>query len=144
VNMRVQRVFGFGPSRSGAGGPTQADMQGRGPGGGGPGGGGPRGGGMGGPGGGGGMRMGPMGGGRGGFGGGASSDHRYTITLSANFTNILNHNNPGGYQGVLTSTQFGEPTTVNTGFGGGFGGPGGFAGSMANNRRIELSMRFSF
>ena len=84
-----------------------------------------------------------MGGGRGGFGG-AASDHRYNLTLSANFTNILNHTNPGGYQGVLTSNQFGLPTSVNTGFGGGFGGPGGFGGATANNRRVELSMRFSF
>ena len=38
------------------------------------------------------------------------------------FTNILNHLNPGGYQGVLTSNEFGQPTSVNTGFGGGFGG----------------------
>jgi hypothetical protein len=149
VNMRVQRVFGFGPSRSASAGPSASDMRG-GPGGGGPGGGrGGFGGGDGGPrggGGGGGMRMGPMGGGRGGFGGmGASSDHRYSVTLSANFTNILNHTNPGGYQGVLTSNQFGEPTSVNTGFGGGFGGLGGpGGGGTANNRRVELSLRFSF
>ena len=94
------------------------------------------------------MRMGPAGGGRGGFGGfgGAASDHRYNVTVSANFTNILNHTNPGGYQGVLTSNQFGEPTSVNTGFGGGFGpgGPGAFGGGTANNRRVELSLRFSF
>jgi hypothetical protein len=91
---------------------------------------------------GGGMRMGPVGGGRGGFGG--TSDHRYNLTISANFTNILNHTNPGGYQGVLTSNQFGQPTSVNTGFGGGFGGPGGPGGTTANNRRVELSMRFTF
>ena len=93
------------------------------------------------------MRMGPAGGGRGGFGGGGpSSDRRYTMTVSANFTNILNHNNPGGYQGVLTSNQFGQPTSVNTGFGGGQGGPGGGGpnGSSADNRRVELSIRFSF
>jgi len=148
VNMRVQKVFGFGPSRGGrSSGPTAGDMRGGGgPGGGGRGGfGGPGGGG---PGGGGGMRMGPAGGGRGGFGGfgGAASDHRYNVTVSANFTNILNHTNPGGYQGVLTSNQFGEPTSVNTGFGGGFGpgGSGAFGGGTANNRRVELSLRFSF
>jgi hypothetical protein len=154
ANMRVQRVFGFGGKRSSA---AQADQNmGRGgmggPGGdrggfGGPGGGGggPRGGG--GMGGGGGMRMGPMGGGGRGMGGGPSSDQRYTVTLSANFTNILNHTNPGGYQGVLTSNQFGQPTSVSTGFGGGpGGGPGGGGpgGVTANNRRVEFSMRFSF
>jgi hypothetical protein len=60
-------------------------------------------------------------------------------------TNVLNHFNPGGYQGVLTSTQFGQPTTVNTGFGGGgFQGGPAQAGSVANNRRIELQTRLSF
>ncbi|HTX38414.1 MAG TPA: carboxypeptidase regulatory-like domain-containing protein [Bryobacteraceae bacterium] len=148
LNVRVYKVFGFGEPRSTSG-PSQGDMGG-GPGGGrgggggggfggpGGGGGGPRGGG-----GGGGMRMGPGGGGggRGGFGG-ATTNHRYNVTLSANITNILNHDNPGGYQGVLTSNQFGEATSVNTGYGGGFSGAGG--GSTANNRRIELSLRFTF
>lgn len=86
--------------------------------------------------------MGPGGGGgRGMFGGGVSSDRRYTLTLSVNFINILNHDNPGGYQGVLTSNQFGQPTAVNTGYG---GGTGGFVGSAANNRRVELALRFNF
>jgi hypothetical protein len=91
--------------------------------------------------------MGPAGG-RGGRGG-ATSDRRYSMTLSANITNVLNHDNPGGYQGVLSSNQFGQPTGINTGFGGGGaggggagGGPGG--GSAANNRRIDLSIRFNF
>jgi len=117
---------------------------------GGPGGGGGRGGG-GGPGGGGGgggmrgggaMRMG--GGGRGGRGGGAVSDRRFSLTVSANVTNILNHDNPGGYQGVLTSNQFGQPTGVNTGFGGGRGGGVGGSGTAANNRRVDLSLRLNF
>jgi len=63
------------------------------------------------------------------------------------FNNILNHVNPGGYTGNLNSPQFGQPTSVNTGFGGGAGaggGPGGGGGSTANNRRIETSLRFSF
>jgi hypothetical protein len=52
---------------------------------------------------------------------------------------------PGGYQGVLTSNQFGQPTSVNTGFGGGGFGSGGFGnGSVANNRRIDFSIRFNF
>ena len=59
-------------------------------------------------------------------------------------TNVLNHFNPGGYQGVLSSPQFGEPTTVNTGFGGGGFQGGGGQGSVANNRRIEFQMRFAF
>jgi hypothetical protein len=58
-------------------------------------------------------------------------------------TNLLNHFNPGGYQGVLSSPQFGEATTVNTGFGGG-GFQGGGQGSTANNRRLEFQTRFTF
>ena len=156
VNVRVYKVIGFGEPR-GASGPQPGDMGGPGgpggPGGGGPGGGGGRGGfgggggggfggggGGGARGGGGGMRMGSGGGGRGGMGG-ATTNHRYNLTVSANITNVLNHDNPGGYQGVLTSNQFGQPTSVNTGFG---GGPGGGMGSTANNRRIDLSLRFTF
>jgi hypothetical protein len=154
LNMRVYKVFGFGEPR-GSSGPTAGDMGGGpggpggggrggggggfgGPGGGGPGGGGPRGGG-----GGGGMRMGPGGGGggRGGFAG-ATTNHRYNFTLSANVTNILNHDNPGGYQGCLCSNQFGQATSVNTGYGGGFVTAGG--GTTANNRRVELGLRFTF
>ena len=166
INMRVARTFGFGPPRrgnalagaggdmgGGPGGGRGGDGGGRGgmgggPGGGGPGGGGPRGGG-----GGGGMRMGGgggPGGGRGGPGGGGDlTEHRYNVTLSLVFNNVLNHFNPGGYVGVLNSPQFGQPTSVNTGFGGG-GGPGGGGpgggggGSTANNRRIEMSLRFAF
>jgi hypothetical protein len=133
VNLRVGRTFFFGPPRGG----TSASSggfggdHGHGPGGGG---GGPRGGG--------GMRMGGPGGGMGGmFGEGSSPEHRYSITLSVMGTNIMNHLNPGGYQGVLSSPQFGQATTVNTGFG---GGPGGGGGSVANNRRLELSARFNF
>jgi len=131
VNMRVYRVFGFGPVR---GGNNRALPQGGGLPGGGFGGGGRRGGG--------GARG---GGGRGGFGSGDVTEHRYNVTFGVNFTNVLNHFNPAGYQGVLSSTQFGEPTTVNTGFGGGgFNGGPGAAGSAANNRRIEFQTRFTF
>jgi hypothetical protein len=143
VNMRIYRVFGFGAKKAGfAGAAPDAGMGGPPPGGGGPGGGGfggPGGGGRGG--GGGGMRMGPGGGGRG--GGGGSSDRRFSLTASATISNALNHFNPAGYDGVLTSTQFGQATSVNTGFGG--GGPGGAGmGSTANNRRIDLSLRLTF
>ena len=139
VNMRMYRVFGFGPAR---GANAAANGGGGNRGGGGPGGGGPGGGG--GPRGGGGMRMGPAGGGRGGMGGGDTTEHRFNLTLGVNFTNILNHFNPGGYVGNLNSPQFGEATSVNTGFGGGgFGGRGG-GGSVANNRRIEFQSRFTF
>jgi hypothetical protein len=159
VNMRIYRVFGIGPKRdaatsaaaaaaaaAGGGGGRGGGFGGPGGGGGGGGFGGPGGGGPGGGGGGrggGGMSMGG-GGGRGGGGGmgGATTDRRYSIQVGATFTNVLNHLNPAGYSGVLTSPQFGQATSVNTGFGG--GGPGGGAGSTANNRRIDLSVRFNF
>jgi len=144
VNMRIYRVFGFGPKRSPEAAAAAAASGGGGRGGGGRGGGGGGRGGGGGARGGGGMRMGPAGG-RGG-GGGASSDHRYSIQVGATFTNMLNHLNPGGYSGNLTSNQFGQATSVNTGFGGGGagGGGGGRGGSVANNRRIDLSVRLNF
>jgi carboxypeptidase family protein len=150
VNARIYRVFGFGPPRganaaaaaNGNGGPGGGG--GRQGGGGGPGGGGPGGGGGAARGGGGGMRMGPGGGGRGGGGGGDTTEHRFNLTLGVNFTNILNHFNPGGYVGSLDSPQFGEATSVNTGFGGGGAGGRGGNGSTANNRRIEFQSRFTF
>jgi hypothetical protein len=87
------------------------------------------------------MSMGPRGGGRG--GGGGTSDRRFSLVASATISNALNHFNPAGYDGVLTSTQFGQATSVNTGFGGG-GPAGGGMGSTANNRRIDLSLRLTF
>jgi hypothetical protein len=144
INMRVYRVFGFGRSVRGnrANNGQQGGQGGfNGPPGGGFGGGG------GGRGGGGGFRGGG-GGGRGGFGGrggNETTDHRFNLTVGVQGTNILNHFNPGGYQSDLASTLFGQPTTVNTGFGGGgvVGGPAQ-AGSVANNRRIELQTRLTF
>jgi hypothetical protein len=95
------------------------------------------------------MRMGGGGGGgRGGFGGGGeSSGRRFSATVSLNVSNILNHFNPGGYSGNMTSPNFLQPTSINSGFGGGGGGRGGggFGGGMsANNRRVDMSLRFSF
>jgi hypothetical protein len=145
VNTRVSRTFGFGPKRTAnaAADPNAGgDMGGRGGRMGGGGGDRMGGGGGGGPRGGGGMRMG--GGGRGGRGGGGGSltEHRYNVTLSANFNNVLNHYNPGGFVGNLNSPQFGQATGIATGYGGRGGGPGG--GVAANNRRIEFSARFNF
>jgi hypothetical protein len=130
VNFRIYRVFGIGPKAGNAATPSGGGGGGRGPG---AGGGGP---------GGGAMSMG-AGGGRGGFGGG-STDRRFNLTIGLNITNVLNRFNPGGYQGVITSPQFLDPTSVNTGFGGGGVGGGGFGGGTANNRRIEFDSRFTF
>lgn len=143
VNLRVSRTWSFGGRRTvektefdpstmpppGAGGPG-----GGGPGGGGPGGGGPGGGG---PGGGGGMRGG--GGGPGGMmaGMGGSGENRYSLTFSVSARNLLNTTNPGNPIGNLSSPLFGISNSLAGGF-----GPGG--GGGAGNRRIELSLRFSF
>jgi len=142
INMRVYRVFGFGPIRGANA--VQSGAPGGGGGGRGGFGGGGRGGfgGGGGRGGGGGMRMG--GGGRGAMMGGDTSEHRFNLTVGVNFTNILNHFNPGGYVGTMTSPFFGQATSVNTGFGGGGFGGGAGTGSVANNRRVDMSMRLTF
>ena len=144
VNLRAARTWGFGERSTAA-----AQPQGGGDGGpGGPGGmmggggGGPRGGGGGGgggPRGGGGMG----GGGRGMGGGGDASGKRFSLTLSASARNLFNHVNYGVPVSNLSSNLFG---TFNTLSGGGFGGPGGGGGGggAAGNRRIDLSLRFSF
>jgi hypothetical protein len=76
-------------------------------------------------------------------GGGDTTEHRFNVNLGVNITNVLNHMNPSGFVGTLTSPLFGQPTSVNTGFGG--GGPGGRGGGgTANNRVLYLSIRFSF
>jgi hypothetical protein len=143
-NVRVARTFGFGPKRGATNNALATGGDAGGGRGGGGGGGRGGGGGGGGRGGGGGMRMGG-GGGRGGGGGGAdTTEHRYNVTFSVMFNNLLNHYNPGGFVGNLASPQFGQPTGINSGFGGGGPGGGGGGGSTANNRRIEFQTRFSF
>ena len=127
INLRVSKVWGWGErntAAAGAGGPG-------GPGGGmrggfGGGGGGPRGGG-------GGMR----GGGGGGGMFGESSGKKYTVSLSLNARNLLNHVNPALPIGDLSSPRFGQSTQLG---GGGFGPDRG----AANNRRLEFMLRFSF
>lgn len=142
INLRIYRTFGFGGGKKTAANPQQGmpgmpspgvmglSGGGHGPGPGGPGPGGP---GMGGPG-----MMGMMGGG--------SSEHPYNLTVSLSAENLLNHLNPGGYMGTITSPYFLQATSVNTGFGGGGpgGGPGGPMGTAANNRRLMLGLRLTF
>ena len=59
------------------------------------------------------------------------------MTLSLNFTNILNRTNPGLIVGNLSSPDFGR--TVSTGGAFGFGG-----GRCPNTRCVEAQIRFSF
>ena len=123
VNMRLSKTFGFGPAREGGSGGGS---------GGGPGGGG-----------GGGGHRGPGspyggGGGMGGLFGAPSTSHRYNLIVSLSARNLLNHNNPGPIIGNITSPLFGLANQMQGGFGG-----GGF-NENANNRRLELQMRFTF
>lgn len=136
VNLRLSRTWGWGEKASSNGMPQ---MDG-GPGGRGGMGGGPRGGEGGGRGMGGGGFGGGMGGmGRGGFGGAAGK--KYSMTLSLNARNALNHVNLGQPTGNLTSPFFGQSTNIANGGG---GGPFGGGGSAAGNRRIEAMIRLSF
>jgi len=128
-NLRVSRTWGFGESNTAA---NQQQGRGRGgaPGsfGGGLGG---RGGGRGGPGGG-----GPPGGF---FGGGDTSGKRYTLTAGIFFHNLFNNVNPGSIETNLLSSRLGEPLALAN-----IGGYGGNLAAQAFNRRIDLSLRFSF
>jgi Carboxypeptidase regulatory-like domain len=70
----------------------------------------------------------------------ASEEHRYTISLAASMRNIINHDNPGPIIGDITSPFFGR---ANQSAGAASFGGTGFLES-ANNRRLELQMKFSF
>jgi hypothetical protein len=88
-----------------------------------------------------GMTPGNMGGGpgRGPMGGIFSSpttDRKYNLTISMSGRNLLNHTNPGPIIGDITSPLFGQANSMAGGF-------GAFS-ENANNRRLELQMRFSF
>jgi hypothetical protein len=136
INLRMSRTWGFGEARtSAAGGSSRGgDHGGMGGFGGGPGGGGPGGGGSRGSGGG-----GYHGGGGGGGsmrGGGDSTNQRYNLTLSINARNLFNTVNPANPSGNLSSPNFGVSQSVAGGFGG--------FGSNADNRRIDMSIRFAF
>jgi hypothetical protein len=154
VNARISRTWGFGEKATvqNARGATGPDGQQRGPGfgqaaggggprgGGAPGGGGPRAGGGGPGGGGGGPRGGGGPGGRG--GGGGESGKKYSLTLGVFFHNLINTVNPSSPDGNVLSPKFGEVRSIG---GGGFGGfERGGGGAQAFNRRIDLSLRFSF
>lgn len=134
LNLRLAKSWSFGGETERAAGGPGGDLH-MGP----PREGGMRGGPGGGPGGGGGMRGGPGGGGpRMLFGGGGGGSRgKYNLTLSVQARNVLNNVNLATPTGNLTSPLFG----ISTQTAGGFGPMGGNAGP---NRRIEVSLRFSF
>jgi Carboxypeptidase regulatory-like domain len=130
VNLRISRAFAFGNINRGN---AAAARPAGGPGGPGGGaavaaaGGGPRV-----------AAAGPQGGG----GGAPAGEKRYTLNVSINFQNLLNHVNLGLPVGNLASPSFGESLGLGGAFGG-FGGPGtGSAG--AGNRRIYAQVRLNF
>lgn len=96
-------------------------------------------------------------GGRGGFGGvgggggsapfGGASDKPYNLTFGLQINNLFNRANFNAPVGNLSSRNFGRFTSIAGGGFGGFGGGGGgggFGGGGAANRRVDLTMRFSF
>ena len=71
--------------------------------------------------------------------GGASSGKRFNLTASVSARNLFNNVNLATPVGNLSSPLFGQSTQTS----GVFQGPGSSA-SAAGNRRIELSLRFTF
>ncbi|HJP91980.1 MAG TPA: TonB-dependent receptor [Pyrinomonadaceae bacterium] len=72
----------------------------------------------------------------------ASSEKRYTLNVSLNFQNVLNHVNLSTPVGNLSSPSFGESLGLGGAFGGFGGGGGGSTG--AGNRRIYAQVRLNF
>ncbi|HYM07282.1 MAG TPA: carboxypeptidase regulatory-like domain-containing protein [Terriglobales bacterium] len=75
--------------------------------------------------------------GGGGFGGGPTTSRRYNMSISLSVRNLLNHTNPGPIIGNVTSPLFGQANQMAGGGGGGFS-------ENANNRRLEMQVRFTF
>jgi hypothetical protein len=65
-----------------------------------------------------------------------TTDRKYALTISMQARNLLNHTNPGPIIGNITSPLFGQANSM--------AGGGGDFSENANNRRLELQMRFSF
>jgi hypothetical protein len=68
-----------------------------------------------------------------------ASSRRYSITLSLNASNVLNHVNRGTPSGDLSSPSFGQYRSL----GGGLGPMGG-SGGGTYNRKVDVQLRFSF
>jgi hypothetical protein len=70
--------------------------------------------------------------------GAPTTNHRYNLSVSMAARNLLNHTNPGPINGDITSPLFGRANQM----AGGANGEG--FSENANNRRLELQMRFTF
>lgn len=75
------------------------------------------------------------------MGGGSSgpsiANRRYSLVASMQIRNLTNHNNPGPIIGNITSPLFGQANQP-------AGSGGGIFSESANNRRLELQIRFTF
>ncbi len=130
MNLRLAKTIGFGGEHKGPAGADQPQRQGPGPGGGGAGGGGAGGGGL--------VPAAVTGGGLGNLIGRPTTSRRYNLTLSMSVRNLLNHNNPGPIIGNITSPLFGSANQI-------AGNPNGEGFyETANNRRLEMQIRFAF
>jgi hypothetical protein len=126
--LRVARTWSFG-TKGETGSPQGGGFPGGGPPPGGPPGGGP-------------PRGGPPPGGGGPFiMGGGNPAKKYSVTVSVQASNALNHTNLGPPVGNLSSPYFGESISLASGFGPPGGGSGG---TPTYNRKITLQMRFTF
>ena len=67
----------------------------------------------------------------------AASSRRYSLTVSMQIRNLLNHNNPGPIIGNITSPLFGQANQP-------AGSGTAIFAENANNRRLELQMRITF
>ncbi len=76
--------------------------------------------------------------GLGGIIGSPKTVHRYNLIVAMSIQNLLNHNNPGPITGDITSPLFGFANKI----AGGPNGEGFF--ETADNRRLELQIRFTF
>ena len=133
MNLRLSKSFGIGPKVEGGSGFSGGGPGG--PGGGGPGGGGPGGGGLG-----------P--GGLGGNGGGPprldqAVPRRYSLTFAVMGRNVFNDDNKASPIGVLPTSSVAAQSSTNR-FDKYTSIAGGFFGSAASNRSIDLQATFSF
>ena len=67
-----------------------------------------------------------------------TTSHRYNVSISMAARNVLNHTNPGPIIGAITSPLFGQANQI----AGSLNGEG--FSENADNRRLELQMRFTF
>jgi hypothetical protein len=118
VNLRIQKIWGFGRERAASGASSERSSRG---GGGGGGGGGP-------------LPPNPSPN----ASSTSSASRRYNLSFGVSGRNIFNHNNPGPIIGNVTSPLFGRANQI-------AGSPNGEGFlETAGNRRLEMQVRFTF